>query len=231
MLEQPATGFSRLTARTLSARAAQSAPRLSAILKTREPTSGRSILNPPPASISMSSLSPFSAIASGTDTNANGIQNPGEPGVSGVTVRLWSDADGDPNTTFDQVLEDTVQTAFNGSYLFYVTPGEYYFVEFDAVGALTLAKQGGNDAEDSDADPATGRTAIITPLTDDEQFLDLDAGLIEQDVDWGDAADPSYPTLASSAGARHIISSALYLGACVDSEARWLTVGSRQWGR
>ena len=156
------------------------------------------------------------------DTNANGIQNPGEPGVPGVTVRLYSDADGDPNTTFDQVLEDTVQTAFNGSYLFYVTPGVYYFVEFDAVGALTLAKQGGNDAEDSDADPATGRTAIITPLIDDEQFLDLDAGLIEQDVDWGDAADPSYPTLASSAGARHIISSALYLGACVDSEGNGL---------
>jgi len=38
-------------------------------------------------------------------------------------------------------------------------------------------------------------------------------------VDWGDAPDPDYPTLAASAGAGHILGSDVYLGACVDAEA------------
>ncbi len=37
--------------------------------------------------------------------------------------------------------------------------------------------------------------------------------------DYGDAPDPGYPTLAASSGASHLLSSSVYLGACVDSEA------------
>mgnify|MGYP003572259274 CR=1 FL=1 len=37
-------------------------------------------------------------------------------------------------------------------------------------------------------------------------------------MDFGDAPDPSYPTLLASDGARHVLSSDLYLGANVDAE-------------
>ena len=37
-------------------------------------------------------------------------------------------------------------------------------------------------------------------------------------VDWGDAPDPTYPTLAASDGARHLVVPGLYLGAGVDGE-------------
>jgi uncharacterized repeat protein (TIGR01451 family) len=40
----------------------------------------------------------------------------------------------------------------------------------------------------------------------------------DQVLDFGDAADPPYPTALASNGARHLLGSAVYLGACVDSE-------------
>lgn len=39
-----------------------------------------------------------------------------------------------------------------------------------------------------------------------------------EDMDWGDAPDPSFPTLAINNGACHFISPVFYLGAIVDSE-------------
>jgi len=41
----------------------------------------------------------------------------------------------------------------------------------------------------------------------------------DQGVDWGDAPDPTYPTLNSSGGARHGIAAGVMLGASIDSEA------------
>ncbi len=40
----------------------------------------------------------------------------------------------------------------------------------------------------------------------------------DQVLDFGDAADPAYPTLFASNGARHLLGSNVYLGSCVDSE-------------
>lgn len=37
-------------------------------------------------------------------------------------------------------------------------------------------------------------------------------------LDFGDAPDPSFPTLFASNGARHVLGSGVYLGLCVDSE-------------
>jgi uncharacterized repeat protein (TIGR01451 family) len=37
-------------------------------------------------------------------------------------------------------------------------------------------------------------------------------------ADWGDAVDPTYPTLSASSGASHLLGSDVYLGACVDVE-------------
>lgn len=41
----------------------------------------------------------------------------------------------------------------------------------------------------------------------------------QQQEDWGDAPDPTYPTLAANNGARHTILAGMYLGAGVDAEA------------
>ncbi len=41
---------------------------------------------------------------------------------------------------------------------------------------------------------------------------------IKGDLDFGDAPDPSYPTLMASNGARHIVNSAVYLGNAIDAE-------------
>jgi len=42
--------------------------------------------------------------------------------------------------------------------------------------------------------------------------------LVAASSDFGDAPDPSYPTLLVNAGARHVLGSGVYLGSCVDAE-------------
>lgn len=75
---------------------------------------------------------PNTAAVEGTvwsDADGDGIQDPGEVGIAGVTLQLFNadgspvDADGDPNNGVQPV---TVETSGDGSYLFTnVPPGEY----------------------------------------------------------------------------------------------------------
>jgi len=103
------------------------------------------------------------------DANGNGLHEGGEPGVAGVTVNLL--------TSGGALLESTT-TAPNGFYAFHRAPGSY-LLEFVAPTGFqfTARDLGGDDAIDSDADTATGRTAVIalSPAVDD---LTNDAGLI-----------------------------------------------------
>jgi hypothetical protein len=46
-----------------------------------------------------------------------------------------------------------------------------------------------------------------------------DYAIAVQEIDFGDAPDPSYPTLLASDGAAHLLGSGLFLGGSVDSEA------------
>ena len=86
------------------------------------------------------------------DANANGIQDGGEAGVTGVTVRLYS---------ADAVLLGTTTTDATGFYSFTNLPSGAYYLEFWAAGYYaTLQDQGGSDALDSDIDGA-GRTAVF----------------------------------------------------------------------
>ncbi len=107
------------------------------------------------------------------DTNGDGIQDASEKGVSGVTVILYA-SDG---TT---VLASTVTDA-NGKYYFgNLTPGNY-IVGFSTIPSnLSFTKQntpGDNgDNTNSDADPITGKTAVIT-LVAGQTNLTIDAGL------------------------------------------------------
>ncbi len=135
------------------------------------------------------------------DQNHNGIQDIGEPGVANVRVQLFILLGG------NWVSQGVQTTADDGRYLFCdLMPGSY-FVRFHppTTYLFTLADQGGDDAKDSDANPATGDTATIVLLAGDNQ-LQWDAGLYQPpaidlekyvSVDymrtWHDADVPSGP--------------------------------------
>ncbi len=111
------------------------------------------------------------------DTDADGIQDSGEPGLAGVTVNLLDAGGGTVAST---------ATAGDGSYSFTgVTPGEYR-VEFVAPSgfSFSLVDQGVDDTADSDADVTTGRSPLFT-LVSGQSEVDVDAGLYE-DASVGD---------------------------------------------
>ncbi len=105
------------------------------------------------------------------DTNGNGVQDAGEPGLNGITVKLY---DSDDN------LLATTSTNSSGNYQFtHLAPGDYYVKFVPPAGYRITAKdQGSDDAVDSDADPATGNTQVTT-LSEGENDMTWDAGLYQ----------------------------------------------------
>ncbi|MCA9926752.1 MAG: hypothetical protein KC421_30500, partial [Anaerolineales bacterium] len=118
------------------------------------------------------------------DLDADGVQNDGNTGINGVTVKLYRDVDGDgiaePGGD-DGVPISTTLTADSGGgdpgyYLFdKLIPGDY-FVEFvKPSGYEESVRDVGGDAADSDPNIGTGVT-IVTTLTGGEIDLTWDAG-------------------------------------------------------
>lgn len=105
------------------------------------------------------------------DSNANGIQDIGETGLSGIDIELFDSGD---------VSQGTTTTDVNGFYTFTeLTPGSYYLV-FTATNSytFTLQYQGVDPQYDSDPDPATGRTQT-TVLLSGMNDMSQDAGLYQ----------------------------------------------------
>jgi uncharacterized repeat protein (TIGR01451 family) len=105
------------------------------------------------------------------DTDQDGIQDGGEPGVENITVDLYD------NGTCTAPSVDSDTTDASGLYGFTdLTPGTYclQFSNIPAGWTITLQNQGADDSVDSDADPATAQiTNINLTVTD----LDEDMGL------------------------------------------------------
>ena len=104
------------------------------------------------------------------DSNGNGAQDAGEPGLTNVTVRLLDAA--------NNVVAVTA-TDSSGSYAFTNLPPAAYRVEFVAPPLYVFSKMDAASADDlavSDADRVTGRTPL-TALGAAETNLTLDAGL------------------------------------------------------
>ena len=105
------------------------------------------------------------------DVNGNGLQDSGEAGLAGVTVKLLG-SDG-------STVISTTTTDANGKYSFTVAPGTYY-VQFVAPGGYIYSQylQGTNSALDSNANPAnSGKSAAITILSG-QSDTSWDAGLV-----------------------------------------------------
>jgi len=103
------------------------------------------------------------------DDNGNGIQDAGEPGVAGVSVKLLLGSTGK--------VAATTTTDDTGHYLFSdLQPGAYR-IQFTLLPGYTFSPQdqGNDDNRDSDANPSTGRT-VTTNLTGAESKLRWDAG-------------------------------------------------------
>jgi len=106
------------------------------------------------------------------DTNGNGIQDAGESGVAGVTIRLY-----DASNT----LQDTNTTDANGLYQFDdLRPGSYYIIvdqtTLPAGGYVFTQKDAGtNNDIDSDVN-GTGVSTVVV-LTSNEDNSSTDAGI------------------------------------------------------
>jgi hypothetical protein len=111
------------------------------------------------------------------DQNGNGIQDAGEGGVAGVTVRLLTSAGAAVLDDLGQPI--TAVTDDNGLYDFKGLYSSSYMVEFVAPSGTKFAGQGqgGNRALDSDANATTGRTAVVA-LGGGQRNVDEDAGLV-----------------------------------------------------
>ena len=131
------------------------------------------------------------------DTDADGVRDDSEPARANVDVRVVN-ADG--------VVVAGGRTGADGRYrVTGVVPGAAYRVRFltPQRWALTAQDRGGDDAADSDADPATGLTPAYTPAPG-EVFRGWDAGLVPlayvrgalfRDADGDGTRDPDEPAL------------------------------------
>ncbi|MFE6610059.1 SdrD B-like domain-containing protein [Amycolatopsis sp. NPDC057786] len=113
------------------------------------------------------------------DLDRDGLQDSGEPGVQGVKVTL-KDASG--------TALGTLSTGADGKYRFTKLKDGIYQVCFDIAGLpfTYTAKDAGDDAKDSDADPATGCTATTTVGPRKRIDLTLAAGLVAPGSRLGD---------------------------------------------
>jgi len=103
------------------------------------------------------------------DFDRDGIQDAGEAGIPGVTVKLYDSA--------GTLLLATSTTGPDGYYAFTGLDTGSYIVEFTkpAGSDPSPQDQGADDALDSDADPLTGRTMVF-PWTAGEILRTIDAG-------------------------------------------------------
>jgi CSLREA domain-containing protein len=59
---------------------------------------------------------------------------------------------------------------------------------------------------------------VVAESNEGDNDCNSDTVVVNAALDFGDAPDPTYPTLLGSTGANHVLGSGVYLGACVDGE-------------
>lgn len=89
------------------------------------------------------------------DSNCDGIRTYGEPGISGVAVRLYHESD--PSTPVQATT-----TSSNGGYSFTVLPGTYIVEVVPPPGHVWTAQYAGSSHSDSNGSPLTNRSDFVT---------------------------------------------------------------------
>ena len=174
------------------------------------------------------------------DTNNDGVQDGGEPGLNGITVNLYIDDDATPGPSITDTLYATTTTANNGTndgaYIFgNLAAATDYWIEFDHNSAAIATShipspQGATtdplDATDSDGDETTGWTELLN-LTADETRTAVDQGYAPLSAisEYGDTPDSgpgtgtgNYETTAANNGAVHYITTDLTIGSLIDAD-------------
>jgi len=102
------------------------------------------------------------------DINKNGVQDPNEPGIGGIGVKIF---------TQNGILVDTTTTNSQGIYSFSGLRQRLYYLQFTIRDGFefTLINASGSSSTDSDVDP-TGTTPLIS-LAHGSILLDIDAGM------------------------------------------------------
>ncbi len=111
------------------------------------------------------------------DTNSNGTEDPGEPGIAGAAVEIYSSTG---------TLCGTAVTDASGDYSFAGLPaGSYYEVVRAPIGytSFTTEDVSANPAINSDVD-ATGTTAVLT-IAAGQTTANVNAGLIGSEPGFG----------------------------------------------
>jgi hypothetical protein len=117
------------------------------------------------------------------DEDEDGIQDPNEPGIEGVEVRL-SVPDGDDFFDIDAVVTDE-----NGEYCFIADPGEYKLTFERPINTeATIRDAGSDDTRDSDIDPDMLMTDVFT-VDDGTVDLSYDAGFVQQCINVTDPGE------------------------------------------
>ena len=117
------------------------------------------------------------------DTNRNGVQDAGETGVPGVVVALYS-------TVTNSVITTTT-TDSNGAFLFEgLLPGSYY-LQFTVLQGYAFTIPGSTPETDldSNADPSTGQTPLITLLPGEVTTV-WDTGIYQLPTNLNEGQEP-----------------------------------------
>ncbi len=104
------------------------------------------------------------------DTDPNdGIQRPGDPGIPGVTVKLFMSS--------DSLLSSTTTDSSGHYYFTDLNAGNYYVQFILPAGYIFVVEHNGTDTTlDSDANPSTGKTNTFY-LAPGENLMTIDAGM------------------------------------------------------
>ena len=111
------------------------------------------------------------------DYDMDGIQDPGEPGIEGVRIRMYDCTDG-----IEEFIAEEI-TDVDGSYLF-VGDGLFEAFKFKVDNlppgfVFSPQDAGSDDAQDSDADPQTGETVCYQRGAGGVPIIDYDFGAYE----------------------------------------------------
>ena len=121
------------------------------------------------------------------DLNNNGIQDAGEPGIPGVTVNLYRDANGDGLINGAEASTPYLTTVTNafGNYIFNGLPavagGTMYQVGFVLPGGYNFVtpNTGASDFLDSDANTLPGGLTGLYKIVQGQRNVGIDAGLVQ----------------------------------------------------